>query len=144
MKCGECNEEQTLRINTEKYKICNVCFWTLSSGTTNENELKNDVLYFMRENGEWASCRPLVEKCLTEFADTAIADAKVYLLDNVREELKTINEELAQDVAKSRKKSNNRSIAYAQAVDILDILDAFRTKIKVCLNNIKNIPCITP
>ena len=98
----------------------------------------------MREQREWAPCHPLLEKCLGVFADTAIADAKVYLLDNVKEELKTINEELAQDVAKSRKKSNNRSIAYAQAVDIYDILDAFGTKIKVCPNNIKNIPRINP
>ena len=44
MKCGVCNEEQALHINTEKYKTCNECFWTLGSGKTNENELKHDVL----------------------------------------------------------------------------------------------------
>ena len=91
MECQECNQKKDLRINTEKLKVCSDCWWSLCAMKNDEDELRNDVLFYVYENSGRAGYAAIVDSCATEYDVKDIAKAKEYLISEVIEELKKID-----------------------------------------------------
>ena len=106
--------------------------------------LKNDVLFYVRWNAEHAGHDLVVQKCELAFDDTVISDAKDYLIKEVFITLEKINRSMANDVRKCRGKSNNRSKASAECMDIYQVLDTLGCTVKVIANDIGNISKFNP
>ena len=110
---------------------------------SDEDELRNDVLFYVHENSGRAGYAAIVDSCATLYDVKDIAKAREYLIAEAIEELKKIDQLLANEVIKQRK-NGKRTRAQSLVTDIYNFLDALGPKIKVGPKDYHNVPTINP
>ena len=109
--------------------------------------LKNDVLYYIHKNLPSNGGKNLVKTTCDLYTDKLISRAKILMLSQCKEKLKTFDCDVYTASVKRRRKTPNRSSADVNIGDIINIINAFEAyenDLIIFPENPDKIPSISP